>query len=99
MGAKIGYKCRVAKILEENGRALGIQLVDGREIRGDYIISAADLRTTLYEMLDGKHIDPIHQELFHSCKILPFLVQVSFGVNMDFLPNPNALVNVIKPHF
>jgi len=44
----------VAKILEENGRAVGIRLVDGKEIRGDYIISAADLRATLYEMLDGK---------------------------------------------
>lgn len=91
LGAKICYKCRVAKILEENGRAVGIRLVDGREIRGDYIISAADLRTTLYEMLDGKHIDPIHQELFHSCKVIPSMVQVSFGVNMDLSSQPECL--------
>lgn len=99
LGARIFYKSRVEKILEENGRAVGIRLVDGREIRGDYIISAADLRTTLYGMLDGKHIDPIHQELFRSCKVIPSMVQVSFGVNMDLSSQPECLGECYKAPF
>lgn len=99
LGAKINYKCRVAKILEEDGRAVGIRLVDGREIRGDYIISAADLKTILYEMLDGKHIDPIHQELFDTCNVVPSMVQVSFGVNMDLSSQPECLGECYKAQF
>jgi hypothetical protein len=69
--------------LKENSQTVGIRLADGREIKGDYIISAADLRTTLYEMLDGKHIDPMHDELFRTCKVIPSMVQVSFGLGND----------------
>jgi phytoene dehydrogenase-like protein len=99
LGAKIFYKCRAVKILEENGRAVGIQLADGKEIRGDYVISAADLRTTLYNMLEGKHIDPIHQELFQRCKLIPSMVQVSFGVNMDLSSQPECLGECYKASF
>jgi phytoene dehydrogenase-like protein len=66
-------------------------MADGREIRGDYVISAADLKTTLYDMLDGKYIDPMHVEMFRSVKLAPSSVQISFGVNMDLSKQPNYL--------
>lgn len=87
------------KILEENDRAVGIRLADGSEIRGDYVISAADLRTTLYEMLDGKYIDPIHQELFRSVKTIAPIVQVAFGVNMDLSSQPESMGDFYRPPF
>ena len=90
LGGNIFYKQRVAKILEENAQAVGIRLADGREIKGDYVISAADLRTTLYEMLDGKRIDPMHEDLFNTCKLAPSSVQVSFGINMDLSSQPEG---------
>jgi len=99
LGGKIFYKSRVAEILAEYGRAVGIRLADGRETRGDYVISAADLRTTLYEMLDGKYIDPLHEELFQSCKTIPSFVQVSFGVNMDLSSQPECLGECFRPQF
>jgi len=83
LGGKIFFKQPVTKILEENGQAAGIRLADGREIKCDYVISAADLHTTLYNMLDGKHLDPMHEELFKTVKLAPSSVQVCFGVNMD----------------
>lgn len=91
LGGKISFKQKVIKIIEENGKAVGIRLADGKEIKGDYIISAADLRTTLYSMLDGKHIEPMHEELFRTCKLAPSSVQVSFGVNMDLSSQPEGL--------
>lgn len=90
LGGKIFYNQRVEIILEENSRAVGISLADGREIRSDYVISAADLHSTLYQMLGGRHIDPVHAELFNTCRLAPSSVQVSFGVNMDLAsPSPS----------
>ena len=91
LGGKAFFNCRVEKILEENGRAVGVRLADGREIKGDYVVSAADLRTTLFEMLGGRHVDPMHEELFQTCKLFPSSVQVSFGVDMDLSSEPECL--------
>jgi phytoene dehydrogenase-like protein len=97
LGGKVFYSCRVVKILENDGKAVGIKLEDGKEITGDYMVSAADLRTTLYEMLDGKHIDPMHEELFKTCKLMPSSIQVSFGVNMDLSSDIECLGELFKP--
>ena len=97
LGGKIHFKSKVDKIMTEEGKAIGIFLADGTEVRGDYVISAADLYTTLYHMLDGKYIDPMHQELFTSCKLIPSMVQVSFGVNMDLSSQPGCIGEFFKP--
>jgi len=47
------FNSRVAKILVENNKAAGIRLADGTEHRTDYIISAGDGRTAIFEMLGG----------------------------------------------
>jgi phytoene dehydrogenase-like protein len=99
LGGRIFYKSRVEKILEEDGKATGIRLTDGREIKGDYVISAADLRTTLYGILEGRHIDPLHEELFQTCKTMPSMVQISFGVNMDLSSQPKCLGEMYHPDF
>jgi len=96
LGGKVFYSQKVAKILEDNAQAVGIRLADGKEIKGDYVISAADLRTTLYEMLNGKHVDPMHEELFRTCKLFPPCVLVSFGVNMDLSLEPSCLSEIYK---
>jgi phytoene dehydrogenase-like protein len=97
LGGKVFYKHGVAKILEENGRAAGILLVNGNEIRADYVISAADLRTTVYKMLGGRHLEPMHEELFNSVKLSPSTVQVSFGVAMDLSSRFESTGDFIKP--
>jgi len=96
LGGSIYYKHRVAKVLEESGKAVGIRLADNSEVKGDYVISAADLRTTLYEMLDGKNIDPMHEELFRSVELIPSAVQVSFGINMDLSSEPDCIYEIYK---
>jgi phytoene dehydrogenase-like protein len=83
LGGKVTYNAKVEKILVAGDRAVGIRLGDGSEARADYVVSAADLRTTVYSLLDGKYVDPQHEELFRSCKLVPSCVQVSYGVDMD----------------
>ena len=98
LGGKAFYSEKVDKILVEGGKAAGIHLAGGKEIRADHVISAADLKTTLYEMLDGKYIDPMHEELFRSVKLFPSSVQVSFGVNMDLSHEHDCLCECYKLH-
>jgi phytoene dehydrogenase-like protein len=97
LGGKMFYNCKVSRILEKDGRAAGIRLADGKEIPGDYVISAADLHTTLYDMLDGKHIDPMHDELFKTVRLASSSVQVSFGINGDLSSETECLGELMKP--
>jgi phytoene dehydrogenase-like protein len=96
LGGKIFYGKKVEKILVSDGRIDGIRLVNGEEILADYVISGADLKSTLYELLDGKYIDPQHEELFRTAKIFSSSVQVSFGVNMDFSSEPDCIAQIYK---
>jgi phytoene dehydrogenase-like protein len=55
LGGEIDYRSRVQKILVENDRAVGVRLADGTEQRADIVISAADGRATIFDMLEGKY--------------------------------------------
>ncbi len=80
LGGEISYRARVAKILLKDGKAVGVQLADGSEIAADDVVSAADMRTTLFALLDGRHVDDAQRELLDSGKLYPPCIQVSFGI-------------------
>ncbi|MBN1410256.1 MAG: NAD(P)/FAD-dependent oxidoreductase [Spirochaetales bacterium] len=84
LGGKIHFRSPVEKILVENDMAVGIRLEGGQEIKGDYIISAADMHATLYKFLDGKYTEPIHNTLFNHTQTYNTCIQVSLGINMTF---------------
>lgn len=96
LGGKIFYGKRVEKILAKDGKAFGIRLANGTEINSDYVISCGDLHNTVYNMLDGKYIEPEHDELFRTAPILNSSVQVSFGVNMNFSDGPDCVTEAFK---
>jgi len=52
LGGEIHYKSLAAKILVETNWAVGVRLTDSTEYRSDTVISAADGRTTIFDMLD-----------------------------------------------
>ena len=64
LGGKIHYKSQVEKILVEDepagrgSRAVGVRLYNDEVHRADYVISAADGRGTIFDMLDGKFARP-----------------------------------------
>jgi phytoene dehydrogenase-like protein len=88
LGGEMNYKAKVAKILTENGRAVGIRLEDGTEYSADYVISAADGHATIFEMLEGKFIDDTVRGYYE--KLIPFppLMYLAFGVNRTFRDLP-----------
>jgi phytoene dehydrogenase-like protein len=97
LGGKVHCGSRVEKILVENNKAVGIKLTDGSEHRADIVISNADGRKTILNMLDGKYIndtvrgycDPRQDET-------PFAVDVFLGVNRDLSKEPSSLVLLLE---
>ncbi len=88
LGGKISYSSRVAKILVESGRAIGVRLEDGTERRADAVLSAADGRTTLYDWLDGRYLPPRVKRAYETWIVYPPILQVFLGVARDLSALP-----------
>jgi phytoene dehydrogenase-like protein len=81
LGGKLTTKQRVTKIIVENDTAKGVILSDGTEKRADYVISAADGHSTIFDMLEGKYVGKKIADAYNSWEVFTPLVQVSFGIN------------------
>ena len=81
LGGKLTNRKRVAKIITESGVAKGVVLSDGSEIRADYVISAADGHSTIFDMLEGKYVSKKITDAYNKWELFTPIVQVSFGIN------------------
>lgn len=97
LGGIVDYKSKVEKILIENDCAKGVRLKDGSEHFADYVISAADGRTTIFEMLDGKFIDTKIRKFYDSLPVAPPPLLTAFGVNRTFDDLPHSAAGTIFP--
>ena len=98
LGGQIHYGCLVEKILVENNSAVGIRLADGSEHRADVIISNADGRKTIFNMLDGKYInETVRAYTAPLSDMTPFGIDVFLGVNRDISAEPSSLVLLLDP--
>jgi len=97
LGGEVTYNSRVEKILVENGRAVGVRLADGTEHRADVVISNADGRKTIMDMLEGKFVD---DKVRKECEEPPdetfFSVNVFLGVRRDLAAEPSALIMLLE---
>ena len=74
---------KVKKIIVEDNLAKGVLLDDGSKIFADYVISAADGHSTIFEMLEGKYLSEKIKEAYDSWELFNPIVQVSFGINSE----------------
>ena len=96
LGGNVHYHSRVARILTRDGKAIGVKLEDGSEKLSDIVISDADGRRTIMEMLGGQFVDdrvreycaPMNDEM-------PFAVQVFLGVNRDLSAAPSSMIMLL----
>ncbi len=84
LGGKIEYKSQVKDILVEADTAVGISIEDGIVHNADFVISAIDGRTVIYEMLNGNYTNDKINEIYSKWKTVDPFVSVSLGVNMEF---------------
>ncbi|GIM30277.1 hypothetical protein CPJCM30710_29430 [Clostridium polyendosporum] len=93
LGGKITYGAKVRRIIVENNTATGIELLDGRIVKGDYIISATDADVTLSKLLQNKYKDKKFETMYSNSEDYPIpnCVQVSLGVNEDLSHIPHCI--------
>ena len=97
LGGEVHYNARVTKILVENDRAVGIRLEDGSQHRADYVISAVDGHTTIFDMLDGKYADEKIRGYYDNLPICPSLVHVALGIDRSFEEIPPSVMGLNFP--
>ena len=85
LGGKITYKAKADKVIIEDGRAVGVALADGTEVRADYVVSCADGHYTLHHMLGDKYTPEVYRKLFADPKANPTATcaLVFMGVNAE----------------
>jgi phytoene dehydrogenase-like protein len=89
LGGVIHYKSQVEKILTENGRAVGVRLYNDEIHTADTIISAADGRGTIFDMLGGEFVDRKIRRMYDGHLPTHQMCQISLGVNRDLSADPH----------
>ncbi len=96
LGGQVDYNSRVERILVENGRAVGVRLADGSEHRADVVISNADGRKTIMDLLEGRFAnDKVRKECAEPPDETNWSAHVFLGVNRDLSAEPSALVMLL----
>jgi phytoene dehydrogenase-like protein len=88
LGGGFRYKSRVADVLVENGRAIGVKLADGSEVRADEIIWAADGHSLIFDMLGGRYVDDRIRTVYEKWIPVRPVVHVCLGVARDMSKEP-----------
>jgi len=102
LGGEIHYNSRVEKILVEadpsgrGDRAVGVRLADGTEHRADLVISAADGRATIFDMLAGEYTSDAVRSRYEEWPVYPPVVQVSLGVARDLSDEPHSITYLLE---
>ncbi|MEL5955015.1 NAD(P)/FAD-dependent oxidoreductase [Streptomyces sp. CLV115] len=85
LGGEISYRARAERILVEDGRAVGVELRNGKRYYADHVVSACDGHTTIHGLLQGRYtgprIDKLYDELLNRPGTLfPAVVSAFVGI-------------------
>jgi phytoene dehydrogenase-like protein len=81
LGGKLTTQSKVVNIVVENNMTKGVILSDGTRINSDYVISAADGHSIIFDMLGGKYLDKKISNAYDKWELFTPMVQVSFGIS------------------
>ncbi|MEI7729325.1 MAG: NAD(P)/FAD-dependent oxidoreductase [Verrucomicrobiota bacterium] len=91
LGGHIRCNTRVVSVTVEHGRATGVRCADGTVIPAATVISCADGRTTIYQMLEGRFVDRKTSDAYAAGDVFPGHIQVSLGIQQTFPDAPHTL--------
>ncbi|MCC7087990.1 MAG: NAD(P)/FAD-dependent oxidoreductase [Chloroflexi bacterium] len=82
-GGDVRTRARVERILVQDGRTCGVRLDTGEEFHAPVVISNADLKRTMLDMVGEEHISPATAARVRDYRMaLPFFV-VYLGLDID----------------
>jgi len=85
-GGEIQYKARVKEILLENGKAVGVKLVNGKEYYAKRIVSNATRWDTFEKLLSPDKMPAQEKRWQKRYTKSPSFLSLHLGVNADVLP-------------
>lgn len=100
LGGEVTYNAKVAEILVENDRAIGIRLSDGREFFADVVVSAADGYQTIMKFLKGKYLNDTYKRLYTDTikqpgMIFPGYFTLFLGLNRAFPESEHCMTHLL----
>jgi phytoene dehydrogenase-like protein len=90
-GADIRTAAPVSRILVSEGRAAGVALDNGTELRGTAVISSTDPRRTFLDLLDAADLDPEFQTRIRNYRSRGAAAKINLALNG--LPAFNGISN------
>lgn len=85
-GGKIQYKARVTKILVENGKAVGVELANGKQYRAKRIVSNATRWDTFEKLLSSEAMPTQEKRWQKRYQKSPSFLSLHLGVKAEVLP-------------
>lgn len=82
-GGEIRLETRVDRILLENGRAMGVRLADGTEMRAGVVISNADPEVTFGRLIGREHLDGRLRRKLDRVRYSTSALSLFLAVDMD----------------
>lgn len=95
LGGCIRFNTKVARILVDHDTAVGVRLAGGDTILADWIISAADGHSTIFDLLGGRYVDAATRRLYEQKPTFASYVQVCLGVALDLRGQPPMLSRML----
>ena len=88
-GGEIRLRNAATRILIENGRAAGVRTADGRIIRAPAVISNADVRRTMLELVGAEHLPAAYAARCAAMRPSTSAFMVTLG--LDMIPDLPAM--------
>ena len=84
LGGGIEFGSKATKILADGHRVTGLEINHKETVHADYVISAADGNTVLFELLGEQYVDEKTKSAYQSLKTFPSLIYFSAGIGRTF---------------
>jgi all-trans-retinol 13,14-reductase len=94
-GGKVHLKTPISRILVERGRAAGVALASGRNVRAKAVISNADMKRTLLELVGPEQLPAAYRRKIATAAPSNSAFTVHLGV--DFVPDIRPAVHLDRP--
>ena len=85
-GSQIRYKARVKQVIQENNRAVGVELASGEVFRAKRIVSNATRWDTFEHLLPREAMPPAEQKWQQRYQKSPSFLSLHLGVKAEALP-------------
>jgi phytoene dehydrogenase-like protein len=97
LGGKFSFGQKVKKVLTCKSKATGIQTQDLKEHFSDYVISACDGSTVLFQLLGKEFADEKTMDAYRTLETFPSLVYFTAGINRRFDDIQSSIIGLSIP--